>query len=332
MIKLFTNIAQFNTYMPVDVNATDERVGAYIDFAAQEYLIPILGQAQYDDIYTKWKNNTIVANSADDVLLGRIRGAIAPLAYYEGLATNGINLGDNGATITVTETTRPVFQWQMRKLERSLLRHGFTAVESMFLYLKATASNSLLTYWYGSEERTYLLGLLLNTSVEFNRFYNIDGRRTLWAMRNNIKAVQESVIAANVTDAVFTNLVTANNGSPTATESALLVMIKRVIAYKSVEKSLKERVVTLNEYGVTVESLTGETDAQVMAANEDRIMLQLRHLQNEGEYWLGRVRRYLNEHATASIFADYYNSTLYNADTSKNKIDNSTGGFFAGGL
>ena len=329
MIKLFTDIATFVQYMPIDINATDEKVGAYIDVAVNEYVIPIVGQGQYDIIYADWLAGTIAGNNL--ALLNKIRACVAPLAYYEGIATHGINLGDNGATITMTESQRPAFKWQVKKLEKSLLKHGFIHVEALFLYLKATATGSVFNTWFTSDERTYLLGLMLNTSVEFNQYLNIDGRRTLWAMRNNMLAVQESVIVNNITQTIYAELITALLGTPSATQLTLLKYIKRVIAYKAASKSLREHAVTMNEYGVTVDGLVDVTDTTVTDSlvMEKRIGLQLRQYDAEADLWLKQLRTYLNTTASASVWVAYFDSDLYTDPASTtNRIDNSTGGFF----
>lgn len=293
-MSLITTITEFKSYIAIDANTKMATLQPYINEAEQVYLIPLLGQAFYDEfapLYAGSVDVTPVALSAENAaLLPYIQRC---LAYYtQLLAINhlSVTFGDLGTRVHRGEDSDPAPRWQIEKLQFQALRNGDTHADKLLEFMEANAAD--YATWAGSSANTSKSGLIVYKSAIASRHIAINNsRRVYLALYNKIREIEQRIVAKAIGqeqyDAIVALLVAGT--ALTSQQAALVAKLEPIICKRALYLQLPFMRVQVADNGLFLYSGMDELhkffamDADIKMLRQQLIDGELGYLADEAE-------------------------------------------------
>ena len=303
MGALFKTIEEVAAVVPVMNSFDFDLVLPDIERAEQRFLIDIVGQAQYDNIYTPYQAGTPALTTAQTNLLKKMRVPVAHLAYYFYAPKGNVTIGSSGIQQTHNEgSSKPAFQWAVDAMMKGYLDGGFDGLEALAEFLEA--NKATYTIWAGSTAYTRSKELFVNTTREFNdEFASLNNSRRLFmAMRHILKRHDNKTIKAVLGTTLFAEIklqITA--GTVTSANETLLTYIRSALVNLTVMDAIPELGLKIDEFGITVSAPTTSSTTQNQSArqvaNADQVNSLWKNVKKVGEDYLAGLKDYLEANA-----------------------------------
>lgn len=303
LIKTIPEVIQF-----VRVNfANSESSLPNMERAERKYLVPVLGQAFYDEVVTKYNGQD--ASEPFKKVLPYIQAALAPLAYYLELPLINTQITDIGLQKTGTGQMQPVFKHDFYKVLQALLDQGMDALEELLAFLEENKTD--YPAWASSDAYKDFRRFLIRTGQDYSSIYPLlHPRRCYLMLRPIMDIVQEKYVAASIGAAFFAELLAKD--APSDMEVAVITVLKKAIAYLTIHHATGSLAVRITEAGFTVQAADSElADPNRVAADAQNMRWAAEAAEKTGFTFLVAARKFLNDNATASVFATYFNSPYY---------------------
>ncbi len=309
MGHLITTTEQIREFVPVASSFKFDEIEPQINDVEQEYIIPIIGQAQFD---------TLVAlggpTGTNLELIKRCRNALAKLAVMKWIPFGNINVQSGGFSVKATDTAQIASQWRVDKLEEDMRREGWNALHRILTYLWSQPEG-IFDDWDASDEKVEHRNWLIYSVDDFNKYYFIQNSYELFC---RIKPGQREVmnqyilpiLGQDLYDQVLDQVV---SGTLTADNNALMEYIRRATAPLTIYESVASMGIDLSHWGITTleNADNGDNTAIRKPASPDRLSFALRKAGTDGRKHLGALRAFLNNNASSTKYALYYDSDLY---------------------
>lgn len=300
-MPLITTIEQVRTILGSTVMQFNDN-SSIADMAAAEerFIIPITGETLYDDMVADVDDE----ESPLQPLIVKAQRAIAPLAYWLDLPAIQGKISDRGAGTFISDNMQPLHAWEFERLREYLEDKGCFALESFLSHINANAVT------YSWEKPTAYKSIFL-TGKEFSEYYPLyQPHRVFELLRTVIKDVEDRFIRNLIGDDFFESL---RDSASTDAEQAVVQLIKKSVANLAVATACKVLPVKITPQGFTVllsdagdKNYKGE--AQAPAENLQALH---NHCMYVGNGFLNKMKAYLDDNASGSVFADYYDSEYY---------------------
>lgn len=294
--------------------------------AAEKYLIPIIGQALYDDLLAQVIAFEVPAEGEepvdiDDVdLVGKCRAVIAPLGYLMELATIHTQITDSGLRTASTETLQAAHRWEYNKVEEHLIEKGSFAIESLLKYLFKEKDD--YTDWTDSDEYKDLSSIIFQIASEFNKYFRVQHPyRVWWELRPLIREVEDFYIIPTIGEDFYTEL--KEDADPGADEIKAIELIKKAVAQLTIVKAIEKLSVRITPNGFTILISAGNSDAANSGDHPQRdpqLSLLYESCERSGSAYLLQLQEYLNSKASDSVFQSYYESDKYEAPSTEPEV------------
>lgn len=295
---LISSIADFRKYIPIDANTKLATMQPYIEEAERLYIVPLLGQAFYDELTAALDAGPLDAD--DTAVLPYIQ---RPLAYYAQLLAIphlASTFGELGIRQHRGEDSDPAPRWLQEKLQFQALRSGDTHAEELLTFLETHATAVKYATWHSSDANTINSGFIVyNTKVASKHIDIGESRRVFLRLRSNIREIETRIIPKLIGKEQYNDLVTnMKAGNTTAPEDALVALLEPIICKRALYLRLPFMRFTIGEQGIflftpgTSEILIGQltTDADIKIMRHQLIDGELGYLRDEEE-----LRQYLLE-------------------------------------
>lgn len=271
--------------------------------AEERYLVPIIGQEQYDLL--------IAPGMQDERLLYYCRAVVAPLAYLSDLAFIQSQITDAGIHTLDTDNQKASHRWEYLELKDGLADMGALAQEALLRYLFTKKTD--YPQWVESHEYKQFTGLVVSTGYEFSTYFNLhQPHRIFWHLRPLIKKVQDITIIPLIGATFLKSLLSLN--APSEIEAEALRLLKSATAQLTIVMACREMAVRIGEHGFTVLMAAGNVE-HVMHSNQQATDSQIAELRNSldvsGKDYLLKLQELLNGAASPSVFPEYYSSKYY---------------------
>lgn len=297
-----------------NINNDIKTLEGYLDTAAEEYMIPVLGREYYSDFVSKYNTNDL--STAQEAALKYLQAPLAHFAYYLMACDGGLSIDDSGITTTESGNAKRPYQWQARDFKKNRLKHGWIAMQAMIKYLHTNKADHT-TYW-DSAERKDLYALVVYDIERWRRYDGIDGMGTWWKLRNYIRETVENELKSNLGEDFYTAYNTwllAAQSPESEDNTALLPYIERVIINGTLEKACYTLPITLNANGIYIEEIDRglQNDETQKKAPESDILRMQNHANLKLSSAIAMLKKYLDTNASADKYQEYYSSDLYNS-------------------
>jgi len=280
-----------------------------IALAEETYIIPVIGQALYDDISTKYGDNTLSNLERD--LLYKIHKPLAAYAYYDDLPLHNAIITDAGVRKFDSDNMPSAHRWHVDQLRDRLLSIALQGIESLYGFLEANAASFPL--WTASDGYKRRNRFLIKSAMDFNDQYNVyHPFRTYNAILPIMGDVEAMYVNQTIGQTFFEAL--KANASPSAAEKVVIADLKKAIAQLCMHHAIEKLPVKITDKGITMyNSATEAADQTAQQASADLMNLTMKATRRDGQAYLSKAKEYLDANASPTVFATYYASAYYAA-------------------
>lgn len=304
----------------LDVNFEFDSIKSDIKWAERKYIKPVLGD-EYEAFETDYQDN-ILAGMVQKYqnLLPYVQDALANFAYAKYMIIGQVNVSDSGIHINTSETKKTAFQWQIEDLKNNyFLRSAFEQLDWLLEFLEG--AKATYTDWAGSDAYTINKKFFINSIDQFEAYYDLkNSRQTLRSLYPVMRNVEQFNIREHIGGALFSTLKAGilNNNLSEDNETLVSEYIRPAVAFLSIEMLAKNPGMVTDK-GVIIQEIIESSGMSKPAGKLQR--QQTKELaETMGQAWLKKLTTYLNENASESVFADYFNSSLYVSPTSETDL------------
>ena len=329
---LFKDLEEIKKYVNSAESVDFNQLKSSIEDAERMFIIPIISQAQYDDLNDKY---TVAGNAGletkEKKLLEKIQNPLARFAYMLWMPEGMIKVTGDGFQIVSDDKMKTAWQWQTDKLEFKMMTAGYAGIDSLLEFLESNKADYPL--WTASSAFTIFKECFINTAKDFSSRHNIgDSRRVFLKIRDLMKTVEDFYIVPNIGQAYFDALKTSIAEDNVSTDDKkTLEFIQKAVAKLTISKALQERVVDINNNGIYInvfhdginERSAPGTGRGSINGIDVRLDNSIRSTTVDGQTYLKQLRTFLNANAASDKYALYYNSGPYVAPGTVNKLKNS---------
>lgn len=307
-MALINSTDDIRKFVSVDVSFDYNNLLPDIHRCLHEYLIPYLSQEQYDSIDNAYQNGQAAPGPTTMTLIEYAQSILVLFAFHNYLPLAQVNISDIGVHLDHSGSNKTAWQWQINQLSEDYFKRlGYITIEQMLIYLEDNADT--FTLWAQSDSSTINKSFLINDRLTFQKFYPIQrSPLTFLSLLPFIHKSQAFYLAPHITQELIDDLTTklANN-SLSVHETKLVQMLRPAIAQFSIGFALKSLPIHFNEYSASV--LTKDSNSQNHLTSNTPDPLTLKRADsciNDGRSFLQLALKYLQLHASESVFSIYY--------------------------
>jgi hypothetical protein len=303
---LFKTIEEFKDHVSVNESMAIESLNPDIRRAEKEYLIPYIGQDQYDDLEQLYQDGDMLEKH--ERLIEYCRDVVAMFTMHNYLPLQQLQMSDIGVHIHSTDSQKTAWQWQIDDLdEKYFLRLGYTAIDCLMEMMETYIEDYPL--WAESDNYKANKNLIINTTSDFNAHYFINkSYLTFQAFVPLMKKVEQFEIYNAIGKETFDRIkaeIAAHNVTEEITD--LMQWLKPAIAHFTVIRALKALPVTLRHDGVVLNSYTTtDENARERKAADAGLLNRATYEARSAHAFMLRLTNYLDANATEDLYPEYY--------------------------
>lgn len=290
--------------------------------AEERYIVPVIGQALYDDLQTKYDANTLSPTEA--ALLLRIQKPLAAFAYHDDLSLQHAQITDAGVRRMTTDNMPSAYRWEFDGVKDALLTRALQGIESLYDYMEKNAGSFAL--WTASTAYTRRNRFLIKNGIDFNDQYHVyHPFRTYEAMTGIMGDVEELYVSNLIGKDFFTALKAL--ASPSTEEKKVIADLKKAVANLCIHHAIEKLPVKITDNGITIHVASSDRgDSDKQTAGNDLLQLNMKACYRDGQNYLTKAKKYLDATASVSIFPVYFASENYSAPIAdEDKVDPNEG-------
>ena len=276
------------------VNLPDEyefdTISPFVQSAELEYLIPAIGQAQYDALDIALGSGPSAQQTA---LIKYARAAIATLAFFQYVPIGAVHITDTGINIIENDQKKTAYKYQQEALQNSFKQRGYVALEGVLQFMEAHEGDYPL--WVSSVQYTKYKNHLIKTSAEFGNHAFINRSRIVFqALRPCLDQTVVERIVPIVCQEYYDELVSRQNSdSLMAADKAIISDLRYAMANFSLAEGLMSGVIEnhpdkgIQTFGFRIPS--NNSAEKIATATGTSAMVESRL--SKAEYHLNRVQK-----------------------------------------
>lgn len=305
-MSLIRNIDEIKANLPVAFSNTSSRLPSIVA-AEQQYLLPILGQALYDVLDGAYAS----PNPTQTALIKKCQAVIAPFAYLVDLPFMQAMLTDAGAQVLETDQTRKAFKWEFNNLVEGLQQRGYAAQEVLLLHLHANATS--FPAWDSSDYRTNGFQIIRNGNDLRGLLGLQQPHRCYLILKPLFNTLAELYIKPAIGyeyyDALSGRIKAGNTNED---DDQILPKLRMCVAHKVMVKAAQELNVQFNGTSFTIVAQQRDTPDEGRAtASEKHLAAMIERMDQAAEHLMRQVRKYMDDHASETVFPEYFASGLW---------------------
>lgn len=329
MAGIITTVAQARQHLKIQADFASSALPDFDDATAQ-YLLPIIG----DDLYSQLETaHAGTPTEAETVLIDKCRAVIVPFAFREELITRHLDIGDTGVSTTEehsdTKTTRRAHRWEYKELKEQLAKKGYAAQELLIVYLKA--NKATFTAWNTSPYNDPSEFAIIRDGSELRKVSGLlQPHRSYMLLRGIFNTIADSYLKPNISAEFYTALsARVVAGTTTANDDYILPLLRGACIRKALAMAATEMSIRFSETGFTIATKTiDEPDSESATASLALMQQFMKQQEDLARNLFEQAITYMNANASASVFAEYFASSLYTAPGGSNFIEQSRTGLF----
>lgn len=314
-MALITTIDQLKQYLPVEKSTFPSTFIPDVERAEEIYIKKITGQGVYDLIATGSPTADALA------LLSKVRAALAPLAYQLLVPKLNVRVSDKGIHTSESTDKERAMKWMVDDLRNQLLIDGYNALDRLLEYMESKTTDDWYATWAASSEFASYKQYFLNKASVFQQHVNINGNRWLFAQMFPLIGNTETFFIEPAIGETFTATLKAKHldNSGTTDEKNAIAKIQQCCALFVYSKALRDPNF-LNE--LIVVTATRSDDIRKQENSLAHYFRLADDYENMAQGMLNKLRAFLNANASPTVFADFYESDLYQDPEEQGSVSN----------
>ncbi len=302
---LYKNIDEVKKYLPLSNAVEFERLKPHIVQIENEFIVPLMGEAQYEDINAFYNANAETALFLNLFNVVRAaQNAIIHLVYFRGYEVLNAYISDGGFKRVESDKVKSLFKYQEDNLKEYFKTCGFNALdimlEKMEVYAKASGNTAINQPWYKAYHDDFI-----NNAKAFSEIYEINGSRLIFLRlkkyMQQVKDLELSKVLGPVNwDYILSEIAKTDAASPAAKVKAILPLIRKPLAFLSVALLMEDTGADLTDKGLVYDGKISQNGGDVakVPAEKVRVLNLIARNRAIGEAYLTGLKQYLLEHAS----------------------------------
>lgn len=329
---LIKTINEWRNVMPLASEISVESLPK-TDIVEQKYLLPILGQALYDELHTPYSSNQALTN-AQSKLLAYCQGVIAPYAVIRSIALKQTTLGKGGLIVNETEKNPRPFRWQYNEYIQTLYDTAYEYFELLIMYLRE--NRSTFSNWASSPYNAATNQHIIRDGADLQSVLSVDmPHRCFWAIKPLLDSHCVEYAVQSVGQAYYADLngrLKADDVSKTGNEYINIVRkMQMAMARKAMKHAAIEMNIRFSANGFTiVDQIKENTEEGRTNAAADRLASFAKEMDASADAFMQQAVDYLNANASGSLYAAYFGSSNYSSPTATTTTPKEYKGLFVG--
>lgn len=311
---LIKDIAEVQKYVAVANALTLPGLVPEINEIEENVIIPHIGSAFYVELEAAYKSASLTA--PQQLVVDRLQECIGNLAVGQYLDTVQVSISDSGVKRDESGNEKTAYRYQTEAAKAQMLRKGWLAMENLLSFLEGVKD----TYptWRDSPEYTVNKELLINSALVFDKHYAIGRSRLLYqALKYILKQTEDFDLEEVIGEALLAEIRAEVLAANVSADNQLILdkYMYPALANLTIYRALGDMVVKLDVTGAVMhEKLAVEgSNEQDVAAELDRVTAKRFNVQNAGLKYIDKLKNYLNANASATKYAAFFTSDLYEA-------------------
>ncbi|MBC6988568.1 DUF6712 family protein [Hymenobacter sp. BT491] len=322
-MALIQNIEQFIAHVTFNSQADEDTYKAVLPdllLMEDEHIRPLLGDAFYQELVEQIEEGIATLNEPANRLLQLLHSALANLTMLSYLDMAQVQISGSGVQIISDSTQKTAFQWQINDLKVSFSRKGFNGLEKALAFLQAHETE--FATWASSEAARKHRELFLSSASQFTEYYSINNagltyRALVSLVRKTEAFALEPAIGTDFFDELKEQLV---DETLTPENKALVAKyLQPALAHLTMAQAIGELGFSLNGNALELNVYRPDNSNAKESDPGLQKLLELKQEQalDDGERYLRRLRKHLNETASATRYATYFGSSAYQTPLSE---------------
>ncbi len=166
----------FKAKVPVYQSLSWDLLEASVELAEEDYLKPLLGDAEYDALVTASASLPLTGNAL--ALYNQLKTPLAQITAYLAIPSLDLNVTTHGLMVTKTETEAPASQARVMAFRQSHLAMAMSGFDRLLTWLEE--NKTTYTNWASGSGYTELKQGFVNTTAEFQEYVDIGSSRYLF--------------------------------------------------------------------------------------------------------------------------------------------------------
>lgn len=242
--------------------------------------------------------------------------AISWLAYDMAVPHLKIRFGDMGMMKTSPANAVAITKWEYVDTRESNMAMADLAIKNFYLIIEELKPNE----WTASDEFKLRNSLFINSPQMLSKYVVLagDNIRLFSKILVYIQSSEELVISEVITEGVFNDLKAklAANATLTLLEKKLLEHIRKALAPIAIQEASPYLQLKVDEDGMReIRKKDGIKEEEI--AEKGRRNKLIVSLDNTSSLYLSRLRKFMDDNSTATIFPTYYTENLLVVDTTE---------------
>lgn len=308
------NIDEIKKFAGITDSSNVDSIMPDINDVEENKILPILGNSLYASLLLSYKNNTIVADSADEKLLFKIQKALINIALQQYSSLAQLDFSDSGIRQIEDATFKSPKQWQIDDLRDYFFMKGYRAIDELLLFLEE--NKATFTTW-ANDTKAYTINkkFIVSDTNSFQKFYDIkESRTTFMALQPTMRIVEMMHIMPNLSVGLYNQIkaeIEANSIS--SANQDLMDLLQLAITQFTVARAIDTKIIEVSNDGVYSRNYRSSMDnsrEKMKATASDRQNAQ-DSCMKIAESAMENLRDFLNSNASAILYNDYFTSPLY---------------------
>lgn len=329
-MALFKTTSDLKTFFPNIISDVLEQVLPFVDTAATQYIIPALGEEEYNELDEAY-NGEEELSATQEELLPYVQKPLAYFAFQYWFAHGQTQKSTRGVSIMSTDTSKTAWKWQIDDERDACRMLGFLHLEKMLKFLDANIDD-YPTYGdsdaYDNNHEHFI-----NFADDFSKYYYIENSRDTFETLRSVMREVEALYVRETIGADYYDELKGKILADTLTEDDLWILpdLKSAITRLTIATALLRLAVFINQYGIVQRSRLSnysEGGPELAPATEGQKGPLYDSLMNSGQTFLSKLADYLNTNASDDHYATFKNSDVYKDPTADDatRWDNTTPG------
>jgi hypothetical protein len=259
-------------------------------------------------------------------LLAKCQSVVVPFAYIMDLPLRQTLLTDTGLITTDNENVRKAFKWEYNNTVEALTTQGYSAQESLILFLKANRADFPL--WENSPYNNPSSSAIIRDGADLGAVIGLlQPHRCFMLLQPIFQTLTEEFIKPALGDEYYDAFnQRIISGSLRPEEQDILPQLRMSLARKALAKAAVEMSVRFQNGSFTIidGKFANDTPDEGRVSPAESQLNKFAELhERSARFLLERLVTSMNKKASAIVFPEYYLSDTYQDPMIDNKPDNS---------
>lgn len=326
-MAFFKTIAELNAHVHFSVTFDLDTILPLLDRDCRAYTEEILGAAQYISLHTAYNDGSLDGLPETDInvqLLREVQATEARLASWLSLDDNLIVRDSTGPTVGSTDKLKPASQYRIEKARASAMAKAFVQIDRLLAFLETNAGNYPL--WTAAQQ-AILKDLLISTTGEFQRYYEINNSRYLFSKMNaTMRRTQRSVIRPLLGDDAYAEMQTEYSTVVSGDYVTLIPLAQEILALSTIAKAIPSMAITMSEKGITLyQNERNESLETYQPSPTNRLYVLVKDAEQDASGVITDFVKERDKLAGAGNLPTYVSAGLYDADEDDNDATRNDG-------